>query len=75
MRVYRSIDGTPGVTAYQFGHESILVAFQNGRRFLYTYDLVGPSTVEVMKHLAVKGQGLTAFIDKHLRNAPVPRLR
>jgi len=75
MRVYRSIDGTPGVTAYQFGHESILVAFQNGRRFLYTYDIVGSTKVEIMKYLAVKGQGLNAFINTYLKNAAVPRLR
>lgn len=75
MRVYRSINGTPGVSAYEFGYQSIRVAFKNGRHFLYTYDIVGSSTVEVMKHLAVKGQGLTAFIDKYLKDAAVPRLR
>jgi hypothetical protein len=75
MTAYRRIDGDPGVIAYQFGYESILVAFQNGRRFLYTYYNVGSRTVEAMKHLAVKGQGLDDFIYTYLRDAAVPRLR
>lgn len=66
MERYRDLSGNSGVVAYHLGHDSILVQFKNGSRYLYTYASTGPSDVDHMKRLAEKGKGLATFISRHV---------
>ena len=66
MERYRNIDGDSGVTGYEIGSDFIKVWFNNNW-YLYTYASAGSNNIEEMKKLAVAGNGLNSFINKHVR--------
>jgi hypothetical protein len=59
--------GKSNVTGYALGPESIEVVFKGGASYIYTYRSAGPEHVEKMKQLAVTGEGLASYINKHVR--------
>lgn len=64
---YKNLNGHSGVTGYQTGNESIVVAFGNNEAYLYTYASAGKPIIEKMKKLAVSGRGLSTFISQTVR--------
>lgn len=64
MQSYRDIDGDSGVKAYESGRDFIKVEFEDCSIYLYTYRSSGSQHIETMKDLAVKGDGLNAYISK-----------
>ncbi len=69
MEPYKDIDGDSGVAAYEIGDTFIKVRFKsNSKVYVYTYQRPGQQHVETMKQLAVRGDGLQAYINTH-RNA------
>ncbi len=69
MERYRNLGGDSGVVAYEGGADFIRVQFADGTVYLYTYGSTGSSNVEHMKQLAIRGQGLNAFINTVVRKA------
>ncbi len=67
MQRYKRLSGEAGVTAFSVGDDNIKVQFRDGSIYLYTYEITGKEKVEKMKELAVRGEGLTTFINKFVR--------
>lgn len=67
MQKYKDIDNDSGVQFYDEGDDWIAVIFRDGRTYVYTDASAGTDNVQKMKHLAHIGEGLNAFINKHVR--------
>jgi len=67
MQPYKNITENAGATAYKIGDDHIIVEFQDGSTYLYNYTSTGKHHIEQMKILAVTGQGLTTYINQHVR--------
>jgi len=74
MQRYRSRKPSVGVRAFALHDTSIDIEFQDGRRYRYDYNKPGEQKVEIMKRLAIAGEGLTTFINQHVRDAYACRL-
>lgn len=68
MDRYENLNGDSGVAAYQIGPGEILVQFKSGDTYRYTHASAGRRTVEHMKRLALRGEGLATYISQHVRN-------
>lgn len=62
MENYRDYDNDSNIIAYESGEDYILIKFKDGSKYLYTYMSAGMNNIEQMKTLAVRGDGLNAFI-------------
>jgi hypothetical protein len=62
MERYRNVAGNSGIAAYEIGKDYIVVQFEDGGRYRYTYASSGRENVERMKGLAKAGQGLNTFL-------------
>lgn len=69
MTRYKNIDGDSGILAYEFGADFIRVQFGQGMPYRWTYASAGRQHVETMKLLAVRGDGLNAYINRHVKHA------
>jgi hypothetical protein len=67
MQPYRDIDSDSNVAAYEIGPGSITVQFASGVTYLYNASAPGPGHVAEMQRLAKNGDGLNAYINKHIR--------
>lgn len=67
MERYSDIDLDSGVVAYECGPDFIRVKFSDSSIYLYTYASAGPSHIEKMKELAIRGDGLNAYINDFVR--------
>ncbi|CUU35214.1 MAG: hypothetical protein K6U12_06715 [Armatimonadetes bacterium] len=68
MERYADLSGRSGVAAYEIGDDYIRVQFKNGSIYLYTYESAGREHIETMKELARKGEGLSGYISRYVRN-------
>lgn len=68
MKRYKDITGLSGVTAYEFGEDSITVEFNHDAVYLYTYASTGKRTIEKMKRLANAGKGLSTYISQVVKD-------
>lgn len=75
MPRYANLGGDSGVVAYETTEDSIIVEFQDGSAYLYTYSSAGRSNIEQMKALAERGEGLNEFINRHVRKAYARKIR
>lgn len=69
MERYANLGGDSGVVGYEIGNDFIRVQFSDGSIYLYTYASADANNIEQMKRLARNGQGLNAFINRHVRKA------
>jgi len=67
MQAYKNLTENAGVSAYKIGDNFIIVEFEDGSRYLYDYMSAGKEHIEQMKILAITGQGLTTYINQHVR--------
>lgn len=67
MISYKDIDHDSNVSAYEYGDDYIIVQFKDGGTYEYNYQSAGMHNVEMMKRLADSGDGLNAYINKHVR--------
>lgn len=65
---YKNLSGDSGVTAYEIRKDALIVRFQTGAVYLYSYKMPGRFLVEKMKKLAVSGKGLATFISRFIRD-------
>jgi hypothetical protein len=68
MQRYKDIDGDSGVHSYEYGEEHIVVQFDSGHVYTYTYRSAGHHNIERMKVLADSGEGLNSFIMRRVKN-------
>jgi hypothetical protein len=68
MTTYLNLDGDSGVEAYEISERSIKVKFLDDGCYLYDYNSAGVEAIEEMKHLAISGSGLNAYINTHVKN-------
>jgi len=68
MIAYRDWDRDSGIVGYEYGSDWIEVEFRSGaqRFYKYTHVSAGQYHVEQMKILADNGDGLNAYINKHV---------
>jgi len=67
MQPYKNHNRDTGVVAYETGDNGIAVKFRDGSVYLYTIESAGPTAIKKMKSLAKKGEGLTTYINQHVR--------
>ncbi|WP_448699136.1 hypothetical protein ACFGVR_19465 [Mucilaginibacter sp. AW1-3] len=75
MQPYKNTAENSGVTAYQLGDDFITIQFQDGSTYLYNYQSTGKAHIEQMKVLALSGEGLTTFINQHVREHYAKKLK
>jgi len=67
MQPYKNVAENSGVSAYEIGDDFIVIEFQDGSTYLYNYQSTSVVNIEQMKVLALTGEGLTTFINQHVR--------
>ena len=67
MHLYHSSNHDTGVIAYQNGADHIAVQFKDGTMYLYTNISAGPANIIQMQKLAEAGEGLTTYINQHVK--------
>ncbi|MDB5030971.1 hypothetical protein [Mucilaginibacter sp.] len=67
MQSYKTANQNTGVVAYETGKDSISIKFRDGSVYLYTNKSAGAQAIAQMKILAKKGEGLTTYINQHVR--------
>ena len=67
MERYKDLDGDSGVHSYEIGDGCIVVRFEKGGKYKYTDEKPGKEHVDEMQRLAASGNGLNAYINKHVR--------
>ena len=67
MERYENSGGNSGVIAYEIAVDSIKVKFSDNSVYLYSYRKPGSSQVEMMKILAIRGQGLNSYINTNVK--------
>jgi hypothetical protein len=68
MKSYKNLSGNSGVTAFGIGKNYIDIKFKDD--FIYRYNEIKPGkhSIEIMKKLADKGEGLSTFISQHVKD-------
>ena len=67
MQRYQSSNNNTGVIAYDIVPDGISIKFRDGSVYLYTIDSTGEIHIANMQALAEKGEGLTTYINQHVR--------
>jgi len=67
MQAYNTNGHDAGVVAYEIGKDNISIKFRDGSVYLYTNKSAGAAAIADMKALAKKGEGLTTYINQHVR--------
>jgi hypothetical protein len=75
MQPYKNVAENSGVIAYEIGDDFILIEFQDESVYLYDYKSTGKANIEQMKILALTGEGLTTFINQHIREHYTKKLK
>jgi len=68
MRTYKNLSGNSGIAAYEIGKTFIKIKFTGGDVYTYNYKIPGKQVVEIMKSLALKGEGLGDYIMEEVKN-------
>ena len=74
MERYRNLGGNSSVYSYQIGDSEIVVRFNDGATYLYTYTSTGSMNIEQMKQLAINGIGLNSLISRRIKKKYARRL-
>ncbi len=75
MHSYKKADHDTGVIAYEIDRDSITIQFKDGSLYVYTAKSAGLRAISQMKTLAKKGEGLTTYINQHVREGYQSKLR
>ncbi|WP_439543847.1 hypothetical protein [Hyphomicrobium sp.] len=74
-KAYGNFGRNAGVRYFAVGPTSIRVWFKDGHGYEYDYRRPGREHIEAMKRLAEAGQGLTTYINQHVRENYARKLR
>lgn len=75
MQKYLALCGDAGVEAYEITEDGIILEFQDGSKYLYNGIKPGLEHVEAMAAFAASGQGLTTYVNQHVRGNYFKKLR
>lgn len=75
MQPYGQPGRSQGVVGYEIGETFIRLEFGDGSIYRYDADNPGASDIEQMKALAARGEGLTTYVNKHVRKRYAKRER
>lgn len=75
MQQYKTANPNTGVIAYETGKDSISIKFRDGSVYVYTNQSAGKAAIAEMKTLAKKGEGLTTYINQHVKDHYQLKLR
>ena len=67
MKSYEDRSGRGGITGYEILPDGIILEFNYKDEYLYDYSKPGKEHVEQMKILAERGEGLTTYVNQHVR--------
>lgn len=67
MKHYGNKTGESPIVGYEIGKNSIVVVYSDGNKYLYTFEIPGKRHVLAMMELAEKGEGLSTYISKYVR--------
>ena len=67
MPQYKDINGDSGVQSYEIGPGTITVHFERGGSYEYTNASAGAEHIAEMQRLAQVGDGLNAYINRHVK--------
>lgn len=67
MPVYKDLDGDSGVRSYEVGDSFIIVTFNGGKTYRWSYAKAGILHVEQMKKIAKHGDGLNSYIMRSVK--------
>jgi hypothetical protein len=67
MKRYENRSGCGGITGYKPLSDGIILEFNYDDEYLYEYSKPGKEHVERMKILAEQGEGLTTYVNQHVR--------
>jgi hypothetical protein len=70
MQQYKGLSGKSGINKYESGADFIIILFNSGGYYKYTYGSAGKGPVEHMKKLAEQGIGLHTFISTKATQPP-----
>ena len=70
---YGNGNGNSGIIGYEISNDSIDIQFANGSIYTYSEANIGELNFLNMQVLAMRGSGLNAFINKHVRGKYTPR--
>jgi len=67
MKRYEDRSGRGGITGFENLSDGIILEFKYDDQYLYDYLKPGKEHVEQMKILAERGEGLTTYVNQHVR--------
>ena len=67
MPLYKDLDGDSGIRSYEIGDSFIMVTFDGGKTYRWSYAKAGRFHVEQMKKLAEYGDGLNSYIMRNVK--------
>ena len=67
MTRYSNRSEDSGISRYEIQGDGIIIQFSTGAKYLYTNVSAGNTNIEKMKELAIIGEGLNSFINKHVK--------
>jgi hypothetical protein len=72
---YKSQNPNAGVVNYEIADGAMILEFTGGK-FRYVYDRTSPGALhlEAMMRLAIQGNGLTTYVNQHVRKNYAGRL-
>jgi len=76
---YKARNPSAGVLNYELIDDgsqtgAIVLEFADQKRYLYNADRPGPEHVAAMRRLALSGDGLTTYVNQHVRENYAARL-
>jgi hypothetical protein len=75
LKPYPNATGKINATGYATGRTWILVQFKGDALYLYTNESCGADHIRELKRLAQQGEGLDAYIRKHVWKSYAKKLR
>ena len=75
MIKYKNKSGKAGIISFEIGKSQINIQFADGSIYRYTDASCGAENIAQMKQLAGTGEGLTTFINQHVRKDFAEKLR
>jgi hypothetical protein len=72
---YKNIGGASTVVRYELLKDVVTIQFKNNTVYNYSNQSAGPANIVKMKTLAAAGKGLGTFIDAHLKDLFMRKIR
>jgi hypothetical protein len=72
---YKNLSGDSKVARYEIRKDGVTIRFTDHSVYRYTNQSADPANISKMKTLALAGKGLGTFIDAHLKDRFLRKIR